>query len=365
MAGRVARSMLASTLLLLGMGPIAAVAATPYLALTLVVSPNPAAPGTSVTFTGTVTPVDGTFSEVTVEMHTGSVPTSCAPAVCSINSLYKTASWTFATVNSKLTVTAEAPAVDGTVSFTVAGCVPNDCLVQNATAVIQAPTVTINLAYSPSGVILPGDVLHFTVSGSTNAGPVDADLQAKLSAGLADPTSLSAGVWNPAPARYIDFNTTLNLTSSYSFDSQVVAPTGGNVSITLTVYAQYALNGTLTKTITLHVGPVATPSPQPTARQTAQPAPIASATPSHSSSPSSVPSATLSAPELSTPSAGGVSLSPDASGGTAQPSPSPSAELSAGGPMSLEAVLVAAGGGGAAVAAWAGVLFLRRRRRGA
>ncbi len=373
-ARRAALAVVAAAVLLLASIPGPVVADTPYLVLTMVASPNPSgngdvnltpdAPGQNmVTLTGTITPVGGSFANVHLQMTTGYPPLECTPTpICNRFEMTNAVTWIFPTIESKTTVTAYTEAMtESTLHFDITGCTPNDCLVQNTTLVIQGPTMGVNLTYNPGGVILPGSMLHFTVTGSTNLPPLrDIDIHTQLPAGLGDPINLSGGLWSPAPARYIDYLANLNPTSSYTFDAQVTAAVGTDLKVVLTLMGWTGL----TKTVTLHVGPVSTPAPHPTSGPTAQPPQGGTPSPTISGSvepiESQMPSVTepifTSAAPSVTESSIEASSRPSAS---IRPDPAVSDE----GRISLGALGLAAGVGGAGVAVWGGAIFVRRRRR--
>lgn len=372
MSGHALR-LLAGFLLIAAAWPSPIASSTPYLSLKVVAKPNPVAPGVKVTFTGTVTPIGGAFHSVALQMGPIGLDgnDTCTPAAnCSMDAVRKTVSWSMLEIASPMVVTATSTAPGSFVGFTVTYCDPNDCLVQNATVTVNGPTLGGNISFSPSGVVMPGDVLHFTVKGSANVGPVTGvDVQTKLPAGFGDPTHLSSGgVWNPSPYRYIDYMTDLNLTKTYTFDSAVTAPLGTNLNVTLICW--WKSTKAFTKTITIHVGPVATATPRPTARPTPRATPkpppaTAAPTPAPTAAlPSLIPTDTqMPSPMETISSSPSSSPSPTALQSSSAPSHSASAiPDNTSGPISLEGVILAGGAGGLGVAAWAGIMFVRRRR---
>jgi hypothetical protein len=259
---------LAAALLIPWLTMGSASAASHYIQMTITASPNPAPGTTVVLFTGTVTPVGGPFYGVVVEMSP--VNGGACHARCE---------WSIPTLNSKMTfrVYDSSFGTPRKVTITVTACQPNDCMVVPATVTVQGPTDSMGLTYSPSGAISPGEHLHFTIRGSTNVGPVSADLQTKFLSGLAAPTNLSPGAqWSGPPYGYIDDGATLNRSSTYSFDSVVTAHVGGSVKVLLTPFNDPIANASgLPKTVILHVGPVPTPRPRPTPVPTHSPRPTA------------------------------------------------------------------------------------------
>jgi hypothetical protein len=213
-------------------------AATPLVKLTLSVAPTVAAPGTSVTYTGTITPVRGTPRDVRVDME-GTAPFtdgSCHPAShCAINT-YPT--WTYATLTSNVTITFTTPARPGSVVTLflqggTAGC-SGTCPPKVGLA---GPTITPSFAWTSSGQVIAGATLHVTVRARTNAGPVVGDLHVDLPAGVDTPTNLPAGaMYAGPPSHYIDNGVSLANAAEYSFDVAVNAVDGTTLTFVATFF---------------------------------------------------------------------------------------------------------------------------------
>lgn len=365
---RTAGVLVFAVLLAMPAGPV--MADTPYLRTTTVASAPIAAPGTPETFSGTLTPVGGTFYSVSVQIRTYASFDDrggpfCVPASCIVDDFRDTVRWDFPVVDQPISMSVDTFAAPGkAVGFAVTYCDPNDCLVQNSSVTVQSPTVSVDIARSPTGTVMPGDTLHFTVSGSANAGPVGGDLQAKLSDGLADPTNVGCGTWSPAPYRYVDCNTSLDLTQTYSFDTQVTAALGSDVTAQVNFYPAFGVNGTLTKTLVIHVGASPTPTPRPTAAPTARPPTPAPATPPPATptpQPSPPESAFAGSPSESAASTTEAATPPSTSVRSASAAPSQAGQAAGGGPLSLPVLLIAGGAGGAAAAGVAAFAISRRR----
>jgi hypothetical protein len=300
-----------SAILLLGVLSIQpasrAYAASSYIKLTVSASPAAAAMGAPVTVTGTATPVGGTWTNVTVVLGASG---GAGPG--------QSVKQTFATLSTPMTVTMDTfqqgigPGTGGggmAVGFGILTCTP-DCLYTNANSTVKLPTATPTLSVSPARVVPPGTVLHITAIGSVNAGPVPINLHTMLPAsGLADPTNLSAGVLGSTGTyTYIDCAVTLNKSAQYSFDTQVTAPLGATLKISLKIFSSQNLlfNENVTKTVTIQVGipstkppptiaprgtSVATLPPTGSAPPALSPSPLLSLSPTSSASPDSVVSA--------------------------------------------------------------------------
>lgn len=252
--------------------------------LTLTASPNPALPNQLVTYTGTLTPTADPPDSVTVTMGFR------VPCYGPCNQ-----SWTLTAPITPQTFTVEGyPGQQ--VTFAVTSCGPEPCGGPTATITVPIvhPKATGSLSYSPTGVVMPGDTLHFTVSGSVTLMAVQVDLQTLFpETGLSEPTNMSAGaMWAPSPQHYIDYNTTLDRSGSYSFDATVTAALGTDVPISVIIYD--SLGGILSNsgvkaTYKIHVGP------RPTAPPGSAGAPGASPSASESPTPSPTPTATETA----------------------------------------------------------------------
>jgi hypothetical protein len=339
--------------------PTAVGAGNPHIALTLTASPNPAAASEPLTFTGTATPVGGTWNNVGITVETVAAQSCSAPGG-SCNWDVAHAFFTYPALTSKVTFSLVAPAAIGrTVRVSISYCEP-DCLGLSASVTIQRATLSAGAACSPSGTIQPGATLHCTVTGTTNAGPIDADVQTKFVAGLADPTGLSPGaVWSPAPYRYIDYGTTLDLSASYVFDAKVTAAAGSSITIVLNIFPVDSSNGSYTRTISFPVGSTS-PTPPPPPVGTPRPVPVATPTPEPTPTPSESENASISASPSESPTASGSgeeSGEPSASA-AASPSASPSADSQTAPPAGFAVLL-----GSIAVVGVAGTGIVLWRRR--
>ena len=275
-----------------------AASATPYIQLSLSVSPNPVPGNTPVTVSGTATPVGGTFAGVEITLNSGS--SGCAPAGCHADTAHTY--FDFATLTSKRSFSTLIQA-GGPTTYRVAVtlCNPNDCLNVPASVTLKGPTTNAKITYSPAGAIKPGSTLHFTVTGLVNVGPVQADVQTKFMSGLTDPTNVSgAGHWDPAPYDYIDAYVVLDKSASYTFDATVTAQVGSAIRLNLNLFAAPGSGAPdYVRKVSLLVGPTPTPTPHRTSvpiptRRPPTPAPTKSAPSSGASQPSAAaePSAT-------------------------------------------------------------------------
>ena len=337
--------------------PISVAAVTPIVSMTLAPSVAVAVDGTTVTWTSTITPISGTPFRLDLEMQSqqwfmvsvGStfVPAggTCTPAPdCSVDSRTGNPSWTFATLASPVTITFTTLA-NATKSVTL--WITNDGVGCTGTcppsATVGVPTLSVGVAYSTSGPVLTGSTLHVTVTGATNAGPLDADIRATLSGGLSEPTNISpaSATFAPSPYDYIDDATTLNKAQTLRFDVQVTASAGSDVTLTAHVYQLDSRYGNPMKSVKVHVGPAATPTPTPTAGHMAGPT---STPPPASNRPTLGPTATPAAATKRSASPSGASI------GAASPSPT-SSDTAASTDSPMEIALVGSARPGATVVA--------------
>ncbi len=206
-----------------------AAAAHPTVTLTIKASPNPAATGAPITFTGTVAPSSGTPTNVRVHMESTATFSdgACEPAAyCEISSFQPT--WTFPTLVSKTTITFATVAKPGT---TVRLYLDSDGVGCTGTCppsvTLIYPTVTPSFSWTADDQIVAGTTLHVTARASTNAGPINGNLHVDLPTGVDAPTNLSPGaLYSGPPSHYIDDGLSLVPSAEYSFDVMVNAADG-------------------------------------------------------------------------------------------------------------------------------------------
>lgn len=237
-----------------GSGPVAA--ASPLIAMTLTASPNPAAQGTTQTFTGTITPVSGTPTNVRVHMEATATFSggTCSPAAqCTV--ALSGPSWVFPTLTSKVTVTYATAALgtavvrfyDDSLAVGCSGtCPPSVDTVP--------PTVTSWVTYESSTAIIAGASLHVTVHGSTDAGPVSGYLSVDLPDGVDPATSVSPGAtYSPAPYHSVGGLATLNRAAQHSFDVVVNAADGSTLVFMPSFYVSGVVS--VSQNLSIPVGP--------------------------------------------------------------------------------------------------------------
>lgn len=381
-------AVLATVALVLSSAP--AVAALPLISMTMSVSQSPAIDGTQVTWRSVVKPVRGTPTNLRLSMQSqwfslGNGPSGglCAPeAFCTTDGRTGNPTWVFPTLTAPVTLTYETQSNSGaTTSLYIesegTGC-SGTC---PATAIIKVPTTSVQVSYVPGSTpILPGTTLHVTVKGTSTAGPMDADVQGRLSAGLEAPTEIvpASAVYAPPPYNYIDDNVSLNRTATLKFDTVVTGAIGTTVSLTGSVFPVNSKYGNKSFTVKIKVGAMPpTPTPRPTSRATPKPtvgptsapttAPASMPSPSppaDGESPSSIASTSSPSEDASSAPASAASVVPTASiagpggaqsaPGSGSPDGSASTSGAAGGVVAFVLALVVVGGIGAAV-------FARRR----
>lgn len=267
--------LLAALALLLGaITPAPAAAVTPSVKLALSGAPNPVMDGQQVTWTGTVTPMNGTVATVRLHMeglwYQFSAGTSfvvavgeCAPAAsCHTDSRTGNAYWTLTNLTKAVKITYTTAARTNQV-ITLwddggAPCYGSTC---PAKAKVVPPSTAVVVRWTADAYpVMPGTTLHVAITGSVNAGMVDVDLQGLLGAGLADPTAIVPdGLVYWPPGRYIDDGVTLAVGSpqTLTFDTVVTASVGGTVTLTGNVYPGAWANAA-SATVAIHVGPYTT-----------------------------------------------------------------------------------------------------------
>ncbi len=241
--------------------------------LALSVSPATAVDGTRVTYTGTITRVTGSPRNVRVYMggywfqvSVGGVvfrPAggTCSPAAnCTVDDQTGNPEWVIPSVATSVKVKFTTLANSGRPVWMYleggAGCARGGGC--SPSVVIAPPKVAVAVTYTAdSWPVMPGTTLHVAVRGTTTAGPLDADVQAVLGAGLDTPTSVApdTAVYAPPPASYIDDATGLNPTTTLRFDTKVTAAIGSNVRLTGNVWPSDGKYASARQTISIHVGP--------------------------------------------------------------------------------------------------------------
>jgi len=306
-------ALLAASLIGLGMHRAEAVA-NQRVTITLAGSPTVAPDGASIIWIGTVTPLDGPTANVRIDMDSttntaGITPPTCDPiADCTVNSQSHRPSWTFPMITTKTNFHAywQVPEDPGPWTGRIllngpAGVICSSACVNEAT--VRGPTIKVALAYSPAGAVLPGSTLHFTVTATSNVGPIhNVDLHVNLLAGLGPATSLnpSGAGWSGPPYNYIDDAVDFGTKDILRFDAVVTAASGGTIKLSSQLNAGYIWDTGSTKlTTTIHVGPVATPTPRPTA--TPKPTPTPGSTASAEPTPTSSSHLATASPASATP----------------------------------------------------------------
>ena len=251
--------------------PAPAFAATPLISTSLSVSPGAAIDGqTMVTWTGVVTPVSGTPTNVGLTMESNWWQYSvgccflpyvgeCQPALYCTVDTNGNPSWTFPTLSVPTTITYETLAnTDKTTYLYIVsdgvGC-HQGC---PSTAKLPLPGLhaTIDVA-SDTGDFPSGTNLHVTLTGTSTASPLSADLQASFSGGLDAPTNIDppTASYAPPPYNYLDDIVDLSPTpSTLSFDTIVTAPTGSTVTITAHIFPTDSKYGGFTVSKTIWIG---------------------------------------------------------------------------------------------------------------
>jgi hypothetical protein len=264
----------AATLLFGTLGAAPASAATPGVKLSLKGAPSPVVDGQMATWTGTITPVYGTVAKVSVHMeglwYQYSTGTSfvvavgtCEPAAsCSADTRSGNAYWTLRNISKPVKIRYTTQARTGQViRLYTDGGAPcyGPC---PASAKLAPPTPKVSIAWTADAYpVMPGTTLHVALTGTTDAGPVDGDLQASLSDGLAAPTAINpaTALYAPPPYHYIDDGATLVAGSPQvlAFDTVVTGAVGSSAMITgqyFAVNAPYAAP----VTATIRIGPYST-----------------------------------------------------------------------------------------------------------
>jgi len=266
----------------------AVAAADPVVSLTMSVSPTTALDGADVTWTGVVTPVSGTPTNLrlTMESHWWEISVgpyqvvalgTCEPvAYCTVDTSTGDPTWMFPTLTEPVTLQYHTLARGGatTALWVVSdgvGCV-SYC---PPTATLEAPYATADVVVVPSASqILPGTTLHVTITGAVTMGPFDGEIVTSLSDGLGAPTALSpASLFIfPPPDNRIRYAGPIT-GSSISFDTVVTATYGSTLTIESSVYIDnYTSSYTsVPGKVTIVVGSEPAPAPAPAPPSTTGP----------------------------------------------------------------------------------------------
>ena len=287
----------ASAMAAIWLAPIAAPtrAWTDQIKTTMTVSPKVAWNQSEVVYTATVAPVSNPVANLVFQFRPsgpGSASGACTPVEnCTL--LDTGPRWTFPLLTAKVTVTLGAYALqpDQSMLLVLEGPADSSCYGPCGSASVAWPTVTSRVTVSPPGVVMPGDTLHFVVSGSSNLADNTGQPWTEgvlLSAGLGPPTNVVPTLTSPPwtwNAGVIDGQVPSFQTSStkwVEFDTVVTAAVGSKVSVR--GINGFTLGYTLvSKPLTILVGPQPTPTP----RQTPKPPPKATAGSPHASPPAS------------------------------------------------------------------------------
>lgn len=344
-------ALLSASLIGLGIHGAAAVASQ-RVTITLAGSPTVAPDGASITWTGTVTPLDGPMANVRIDMDSvtntaGISPPTCDPiADCTVNSQSHRPSWTFPMITAKTIFHAfwRVPEDPGPWTGRIllngpAGVICSSACVNQAT--VRGPTIKVAVAYSPAGAVLTGSTLHFSVTATSNVGPIqNLDLHVNLPTGLGPATNLnpSSATWAGPPYNYIDDGADFGTKDTLRFDAVVTAATGATLKLSSQLNAGYIWDTGSAKLITtIHVGPRATPTPRPTA--TPQPTPTPGSTAPARPTPTSSGKLGTASPAGATPidSTGPAASSSEAAGTVPTGSASPAlAEIPIGASPSVQ-----------------------------
>jgi putative cell wall-binding protein len=241
--------------------PVGAVT-TPLVKMTLTPSSNPVASGEEITWTGTITPINGTIPTISVGLE--NVPaTSCEPALSCVIGIGG-ASWTFTNVSSKVTLTAIGPAPD--VAKDVRLLIENDgvgCVQACPPRVpLVVPWANVRIGYTGPSPIVNGSTIHVTVTGSMNAGPAEVAFQLGVPTGFGAPTNLAPGsaTWD-AGSRGIQSIQTIDQKGTLTFDLPVTAANGTSLALTAILQPSIANYRPSQRTISIAVGSQVPPNP--------------------------------------------------------------------------------------------------------
>jgi hypothetical protein len=205
---------------------------------------------------------------------------TCEPAaLCSVNTTTNhSAKWLIPSLTAPLTITYDVVAPSPTVVTSLWGttdgwgcsgtCPP--------TVAMKRPTVTSKVTYTPSGIVMPGDTLHFVVGAAANIASPNSTYPecVTTSAGLGVPTNVQATLtvpsWNPylggVCGTVPPFETTRVVW--VAFDCVVTGAVGSDVTVhgaNLDGIGEYVL---VNQSLKIHIGPVSTPVPKPAPQPT-------------------------------------------------------------------------------------------------
>lgn len=337
-------------------GAATVIAVAPSISMTLGVKPAIAVAGTETTWTGVITPT-GNPTNVSLRMETFDYymggASACTPVeFCSISSQTHEPTWVFPTLTTKQTITTTWTPPSGTghdpppTHWDITLDILTDGYGCTGTcpprARLYGPTPKVTIAYTTTGVVMPGSVLHVIVTATSNAWPMgNANVTINLPAGLTEPTNLTPGSATAYPDPNLGAYDSISWTAPYvmTFDTTVTAALGANLKMTATAVPSALWNGTANGSKTVHVGPVPTATPKPTTKPTTGPGhTVAATTAPGTTGPSPAGTELAStAPSSEEPTAEAPSAGPTEAGQTsanATPLPAPSSGGGTGSPAS-------------------------------
>ena len=223
-----------------------AAAAVPLISTSMSVTPDVAVGGSAITYTAHVWPVSGIATNLVLTMQNsgvGGIGGTCTPAPnCTVDDRTGDPTWIFPSLTAPVTLTYETGAAPGTTEYLYiasdgVGCVTG-C---PSSADLSFPATLGWIDWTSStGDARSGATLHVVVHGGATAGPLDADLQADLSTGLAAPTNIAPGtaMYAPPPSNYIDDAVQLGPSwTSLAFDTVITAANGGTVTLSAHIFS--------------------------------------------------------------------------------------------------------------------------------
>lgn len=288
-------------------------AALVHATISLTSSPNPSVTTTTIKI---VIKFDAPVSNIKfwLERQGGyHGPNECTPD-CNFYSLAGFPTWEMAEASGTVTATFLTDAIPGATDVLWWDGFSADY----TTLREKHPTVTTSLSRSPTGVVMPGDTVHVTVTSTSNATGLRSPHITDLPDGVSEPTNLPADAsYQPTDHLIYVPELLLNPTDSYSFDVVVTAAIGTKLVFTGKLYA-YDPGSSMSFT----VGVAATPKPVATPKATAKP-PTRTAGPSvtsTASAPSPSPSASAAEPSTSGAPIPSGTLSPTVAPATSDPS---------------------------------------------
>lgn len=236
-------------------------AATPLVRLTLSATPNPAAASAPLTYTITVTPVNGTIASVEVFLSRGVF--SCTPEPNCVLASNGTPTWIFTNVSGPVTGTAESQGASGGEDVYLylnagAGCT-GAC---PARVHLVVPVASLQVSYTGPSPVVSGSVLHFSVTGNVNAWPMDTTLQVTFPTGLDDPTGADPGtaIWD-AGGRRLESYQVMDKSTTLTFDAAVSATNGTTITVVARTFPNPSNVRANSRTLSIAVGSQIPPSP--------------------------------------------------------------------------------------------------------